>query len=211
MPPKRTRKGTGGLKTIRPTGIELPSELKRVHYFNGQILSATDFVVEQTYFMEKCRLHNRLLHGSGIVAGLEVLVDEARIAVQPGCALDCQGNLILLPEATPLRLPIEGDKSQSLRYVVLRYSECDTDPVPIAGAPCRSDDDSFAPSRVKDGFVLNLDLEAPGVGHPRYFCGYYACGRPHGMPLARLRWSRGRWSLDGRFIAPRMCHCCEKQ
>jgi hypothetical protein len=39
---------------------------------------------------------------------------------------------------------------------VLGHDECATDPVPIPGEPCRSDDDLNAPSRLRDDFRLDL-------------------------------------------------------
>jgi hypothetical protein len=41
-------------------------------YFHGQLLSAADMRTEQSYFREKLKLHNRCLHGYGVVCGLEV-------------------------------------------------------------------------------------------------------------------------------------------
>jgi hypothetical protein len=50
---------------------EVP-EFERLNYFFGQMLSAADFRTEQSYFREKLKLHNRCLHGYGVVCGLEV-------------------------------------------------------------------------------------------------------------------------------------------
>jgi hypothetical protein len=44
----------------------------RLQYFYGQLLGARDFQAEQSYFREKLKLHNRCLHGYGVVCGLEV-------------------------------------------------------------------------------------------------------------------------------------------
>jgi hypothetical protein len=44
----------------------------RLNYFYGQLLGARDFRLEQDFFREKLRLHNRCLHGYGVVCGLEV-------------------------------------------------------------------------------------------------------------------------------------------
>jgi hypothetical protein len=52
--------------------LDLP-ELKRLQYFYGQVLGPQDFQDEQTYFREKLKLHNRCLHGYGVVCGLEVV------------------------------------------------------------------------------------------------------------------------------------------
>jgi hypothetical protein len=46
-------------------------------------------------------------------------------------------------------------------HVVLCFEVCETDRVPIPGEPCRSEETAFAPSRIADGFRLELRLEAP--------------------------------------------------
>src|SRR5688572_22836164 len=51
---------------------EVP-ELKRLRYFYGQMLGVHDFQSEQNYFREKLKLHNRCLHGYGVVCGLMVV------------------------------------------------------------------------------------------------------------------------------------------
>src|SRR6266481_4772062 len=48
------------------------AEFRRLNYFYGQMLSAQDFQIEQNFFREKMKLHNRCLHGYGTVCGLLV-------------------------------------------------------------------------------------------------------------------------------------------
>lgn len=63
-----------------PYALQLPTddrctevpEFERLNYFYGQMLGAHDFQAEQAYFREKLKLHNRCLHGYGVVCGLEV-------------------------------------------------------------------------------------------------------------------------------------------
>jgi len=72
--------------------------LKRPNYFTGRLLDAATFQSEQEYLREKHRLHNRKLHGFGIVSGLEVRVnaiagsDGDCVVVEPGYAIDRQGE-----------------------------------------------------------------------------------------------------------------------
>lgn len=47
-------------------------EFTRLNYFYGQMLGARDFQAEQDYFRHKDLLHNRCLHGWGVVCGLLV-------------------------------------------------------------------------------------------------------------------------------------------
>jgi hypothetical protein len=51
--------------------LELP-RFERVKYFYGQLLGVRELQSEQSYFLEKHRLHNRYLHGYGVVCGLGV-------------------------------------------------------------------------------------------------------------------------------------------
>lgn len=51
--------------------LPLP-RFERVKYFYGQLLGVREFQSEQSYFREKHRLHNRYLHGYGVVCGLAV-------------------------------------------------------------------------------------------------------------------------------------------
>src|SRR5688500_10227169 len=55
----------------QPECLPLP-RFERVKYFYGQLLGVREFQSEQAYFLEKHRLHNRYLHGYGVVCGLEV-------------------------------------------------------------------------------------------------------------------------------------------
>ncbi len=61
---------------------DLP-ELRRVTYRYGQLLDAQDFLDEQTYFREKIKLHNRCLHGFGVVCGLEVAPEPLAEPCEP--------------------------------------------------------------------------------------------------------------------------------
>jgi hypothetical protein len=54
-------------------------EFKRLKYFYGQMLGAYDFQMEQAYFRDKLKLHNRCLHGYGVVCGLDVVPEPADI------------------------------------------------------------------------------------------------------------------------------------
>jgi hypothetical protein len=47
-------------------------DFERLNYYYGQALGVAEFQAEQHYFREKLRLHNRCLHGYGIVCGLDV-------------------------------------------------------------------------------------------------------------------------------------------
>jgi hypothetical protein len=91
--------------TLTAAGTVFP-ELRRLRYFNGQLLTAGDFRREQGYFIEKLRLRNRCLHGYGIACGLTVTAvppddpcfksGRPRVRIEPGVAVDCLGNEIVV-------------------------------------------------------------------------------------------------------------------
>lgn len=69
-------------------------EFKRLNYFYGQMLGAADFRAEQDYFREKLKLHNRCLHGYGVVCGLGVVPEP----VEQPCAPEGDARLRRLRE-----------------------------------------------------------------------------------------------------------------
>ena len=62
--------------------------LKRNRCFWGKLLTAEDLELEQEYFREKLKRHNRYLHGFGVVFGLEVSKNGRDVAISPGLAID---------------------------------------------------------------------------------------------------------------------------
>ena len=71
------------VSTARSVCAEIP-EFERLNYFYGQALSAADFRGEQAYLREKLKLHNRCLHGFGVICGFEV----EPVPVDEGCPPD---------------------------------------------------------------------------------------------------------------------------
>jgi len=90
--------------------------MERNRYFTGKFMASRDFADEQKYFLSRHRLHNRLLHGWGIVCGLKVSYhprpDCARrwVVVQSGIALDCCGRELIMPCETTFELPLPHPK-----------------------------------------------------------------------------------------------------
>ena len=72
----------------------------RPRFFAGQLLTEDDLGALTAYTTAKDRLHNRYLFGAGVVCGLWVSCDPCgggTVTVQPGYALDCCGNDLILP------------------------------------------------------------------------------------------------------------------
>jgi hypothetical protein len=174
------RAGGCGCTEAREGGLE------RLRYFQRQLLSADDMTVEQDYFREKLRRHNRFLHGFGVVCGLEVTAaptDEKpwRVKVGPGYALSPQGDEIDVAEAAYLDLAECGPDATTdpcdpgllhgrpargnTVYVAVKYAECLARPVRGA-VSCGCDDTSCEYSRVRDSFELAC-LEQFPLSHIR--------------------------------------------
>lgn len=80
----------------------LPQALERPRFFCGQLLSDQDLSSLIHYLLEKNRLHNRHFLGTGVVCGLLIHCDPCagRVRLDPGHAIDCCGNDILVTEPT---------------------------------------------------------------------------------------------------------------
>lgn len=76
---------------------------RRNRYFSGKLLTVADYQLEQRYHIERRWLINRMLHGSGVVSGLEVEQSEpGGWRVSPGMALDAHGRELVVCEALDL-------------------------------------------------------------------------------------------------------------
>ncbi|MBO7743582.1 hypothetical protein I8J29_05205 [Paenibacillus sp. MWE-103] len=149
---------------------------ERNHYFYGKLLTSRDFKEEQTYFNQKRYLLNRLIHGHGIVWGLNVQeaqdVGNHVLEVGSGVALDEIGREIVVDDAERVDLrrlhayPSEAEESKLL-YLVLQYEECPREPMPVlVNAPsCKED---CEPNRIREGYKFALTDIAPkapvGIG-----------------------------------------------
>ena len=88
--------GCGGGSGMRsPAG-----SFARPRFFAGQLLQDDDLAAIDSYVAGKNRLHNRFLHGDGVVCGLDVSCHPCgggSVMVGSGYALDCCGNDIVVP------------------------------------------------------------------------------------------------------------------
>ena len=84
----------GGVTVIDPA-----SPLKRLNYFDGKLLRAADFDVEQRYLRNLVALSNQGL-GPGVVYGYTTTLGGGdTIEIGPGLAIDPAGNVLLLQSA----------------------------------------------------------------------------------------------------------------
>ena len=182
---------------MKDAQFQLGEYPKRNNYFFGRLLTAEDFQTEQQYFREKHLLHNQLLHGFGVVTGLEVSVDKrsrgkAVIRVRPGMALDCLGREIILGEHLEISVPTGAD----VKYVCIRYAEKEIDPIPIC------DEDGLRNSKIEESSEITFQGANPTRGHRRRKWRWLTCARDHAIPLARLKHTSSGCRVDGRYHRP---------
>jgi hypothetical protein len=156
--------------------------IERTRYFTGQLLDEADLTQEQLYFREKVRRHNRMLHGWGIVSGLDVRPGPAdgELTVEPGYALDRYGDEIVVADAVIVDLLSEDDDGNAVApcpqpddhkrkrvrkrrspgrplYLAIRYAECASRPVPVG--------ESVEYSRTRESFAVKLLTKLPASYH----------------------------------------------
>ena len=107
-----------GLGTLLPKGQTTTTQacccpacaglacLDRTRFFAGQLLTDADLNTEQSYWLAKSRLHNRYLHGWGVVCGMQVVCGQCDgwVTVNTGYALDPCGNDIIVCQDYPFNL-----------------------------------------------------------------------------------------------------------
>jgi hypothetical protein len=119
QPPEADREQPGDLCHLGCG--EISSERSR--YYTGKYMTARDFQSEQDYFLSRHYMHNRLLHGWGIVCGLVVTphsspnCQDRYVAVSPGVAIDCCGREVVLRERKVIKIwdPRPAPKPRPIR------------------------------------------------------------------------------------------------
>lgn len=163
--------------------------LERNRFFPGQLLTAEALKLEQDYFLQKLKRHNRSLHGCGVVSGLRVKVEAKQIVVEDGMALDCQGNEVVL-ESAKILAPSASMESWPVAYVNIRYAE---DCGPEAGSES---------GVIRESVEIALGEENCNRAHRHLRARWLVCGKPHPLTLAKLRHNAQGWRLDRRYRAP---------
>ncbi|WP_457622073.1 hypothetical protein [Persephonella sp.] len=129
--------------------------LKRNKYFYGKLLTVRDFEDEQRYQINKDRLSNIFSLTGGIICGLEVTINEDRLTVNPGIAVDRCGNFIIVPSSKTIQIDdFEGEQA----YLMINYKESETEPVSnlLSSSPC---EDRCEYNRILEGFDIFISTE----------------------------------------------------
>ncbi len=142
------------------------SQFVRNKYFYGKLLTVRDFNLEQSYFINKIRFSHKLLHGYGVVCGLNTEIssvsdEKLEINLKSGVAIDCCGNEIVVPEDTVKEVENWGnmDKSSDV-FIYLKYAECETEPVPNVSNASTCEEECCN-SRINETFTLYASNDAP--------------------------------------------------
>jgi hypothetical protein len=119
-------------------------------YFDGKFMTARDFRADPDYLLSRHRLHQRLLHGWGVVCGLRVRHHprpECRkrwAVITSGIAIDCYGRELILERDTAFELPlphpghepsaqpVQAEQAQyEPFFICLQYREIAVEEMPV--------------------------------------------------------------------------------
>ncbi len=159
---------------------------ERPNYFCGHLLTDTDLSTEQHYAIEKRKLHNRTLHGWGVVCGLRMTCDPecGGVMIDEGYAIDDCGNDLVVCE--PLRFDVirklrekgymVGDaaydpcrpkeeqddcKITQCFYITACYDEQPGEFTTPFVAGCRPSLTECEPTRIREGVRFDILCELP--------------------------------------------------
>lgn len=159
---------------------------ERPNYFCGHLLTDTDLSTEQRYAIEKRKLHNRTLHGWGVVCGLRMTCDDecGGVMIDEGYALDDCGNDLVVCQ--PLRFDVIGKlrekgylvgdaaydpckpkeeqddcKIRQCFYITICYEEEAREFTTPFVAGCRPSLTECEPTRIREGVTFDVLNELP--------------------------------------------------
>jgi len=145
---------------------------ERNRYYTGKLMTVRDFQTEQSYLNEKRHLLNRLVHGYGIVYGLQVeplqeSADKSGILIHAGVAIDGCGREIVVSrdynQLADIRemdgYPAEADGEKTV-YVMLSYDECSRERIHVhtKSTGCC---DACEANKIVESFKVKLTTTAP--------------------------------------------------
>jgi hypothetical protein len=145
----------------------------RPDYAPGTYLGADDLLAEQRYRWQRLRRHNRYLHGWGVVCGLWVVPANHptrpwTVRVCPGYAIGPYGDEITVPESVMLDVrdylwarPVTSTGPARVAHVGVRYAEEPRRLIAVGSGRCGCRDPDYRPSRVRDGFQVDVLWELP--------------------------------------------------
>lgn len=159
-------------RTERRGGLSSP---RRNRFFHGKMMDVHHFEMETAYGIDMRRLLNRLVTGSGVVCGLDVVRGDepCSVRIASGVAIDGWGREIIVPAQTA-SIPIppalvdrvcgrcEQPAADACVTAVLCYHECETDPVAVLAGDC-STSTPCAPGAIREQYRVAFE---PGKAEP---------------------------------------------
>jgi hypothetical protein len=138
---------------------------RRINFFTGFQTTADDWNDLVKYHVEKHKLHNRLMHGPGIVpnvlGGLKVSARgraDMSVEISPGYAIDGDGNEIYVPEPVIKTIDPGDFKLPQMVYIVVKYIEELTDFVSY-----RANLEYKGHRRIAEGFKVDAIITEPDI------------------------------------------------
>lgn len=169
--------------------------VQRPRYFEGMLLTAHDFQAEQEYHRNKLRMHYRCFHGCRVACGLEINLKRKSVHINPGMAIDCNGNEIVLFEPVKISLPSKKRRF----FLTISYSEFETNPVLAPSSDCDLKSKTEGFSRIQESFKIDWSMKDPLSGHDWHDGAWVTCGRSHPIAIAKFIHEDGRIILDKSF------------
>lgn len=133
---------------------------RRNRYFRDKRLHVADYVIEQDFHIGRRRLVNRAMLGWGVVEGFALTLDDGRLEVAAGLAIDPCGREVVACEPAKLADP------DAFVWLGGEGKECDLRIVDPPAAPALPDDD-YKPKK-KAAYALEAK---PGL---YLLCAHYA-------------------------------------
>lgn len=130
---------------------------KRIKPMDGMAVTADVWEEAHEYHRQLGRFHTLLMHGAGVVTGLEVIASEpadSSVYIMPGIAVDPLGQTVVLPEPRAYDL----GRGEGLLYLIVSYNESRPS---VAGG--RADEDT--PRYVHEQFLLEAVTQLPPTPH----------------------------------------------
>lgn len=128
---------------------------KKIQPFDGMSITADVWAEAHGYHAQALNAHQQLLHGGGIVTGLDVVASDPAnsiVFILPGAAIDTAGQMIVLTEAVAYDL---GQKMEGKLRLLLLHREMKTQ--------AAAEEESNAPAYIQDEFVIVARAEVPDL------------------------------------------------
>jgi hypothetical protein len=107
--------------------------LQRVQYREGQVLMAQDLTDEGDYRVALRRRHNAVMHGWGILNGLELRYELGRLLLEPGMAVDGHGRELVVTRPQVVPDQVTALMEEGGLFFWLRYAQ--EPAAPLRGRP----------------------------------------------------------------------------